>query len=53
MNKEKYITPEIKAFEMKDTDIIRTSIFETDSSDELEKTDGSYYEDTDIGDLFT
>ena len=53
MNKEKYITPEVKAFEMKDTDIIRTSIFEIISDDELDRIDGSYYEaGSGIGGLF-
>ena len=50
VNKEKYITPEIRAFEMKDTDIIRTSIFEIDSDDELDKVDSGY--GTSIDDLF-
>ena len=50
VNKEKNITPEIRAFEMKDTDIIRTSIFEIDSDDELDKVDSGY--GTSIDDLF-
>ena len=52
MNKEKYITPDVEAFEVKDTDIIRTSIFEADSADELEQAGSGYFEGTDIEDLF-
>ena len=52
MNKEKYMTPDLEAVEVKASDIIRTSVFELNSSDELAKADGSMFEGTDIEDLF-
>ena len=52
MNKEKYITPELEAYEVKATDIIRTSVFEADSADELEQAGSSYFEGTGIEGLF-
>lgn len=52
MNKEKYITPELEAYEVKATDIIRTSVFEEDSLDELKRVDESYFKGTGIEGLF-
>ena len=52
MNKEKYITPDVEAFEVKADDVIRTSLFEVNSSDELEKAGESYFTGTGIEDLF-
>lgn len=52
MNKEKYITPDLEAVEVKASDVIRTSVFELNSTDELEKADGSYFEGTGIEGLF-
>ena len=52
MKKEKYITPSVKAVEVKADDIIRTSVFELNSSDELGKVGESYFEGTGIEGLF-
>ena len=47
MNKEKYITPVTNEIEVKSTDIIRTSVFELNSPDELTILDKSYFTEGD------
>ena len=52
MNKKKYITPEIKIYEIKDTDIIRVSSTETNTDDELQRATNNYFKGTSIESLF-
>lgn len=45
MKKEEYKTPDVKTVEVKNTDIIRTSVFELNSNDELAGITKDFFEE--------